>query len=78
MLTVAFLSIFSVFEVILEGMKLRGCANRDGKLTLTWGLGQPTKTLTDGERRSLRWTSIVKLNHSFVGNAWLEYEHCAV
>jgi len=48
-LTVAFISIFSVFEVILEGMKLRGCANRECTLTRTWGLGQPTKKLTYGE-----------------------------
>jgi len=37
-LTVAFISIFSVFEVILEGIKLRGCANHEYTLTLTWEL----------------------------------------
>jgi len=46
---VAFISIFSVLEVILEGMKLRGCANHEYTLTLTWGLGQPTKKATYGE-----------------------------
>jgi len=48
-LTVAFISIFSVFEVILEGMKLRGCASHEYTLTLKWGLGQPTKKLNCGE-----------------------------
>jgi hypothetical protein len=48
-LTVAFIYIFSVFEVILEGMKLRGRASHEYTLTLTWGLGQPTNKLTYGE-----------------------------
>ena len=48
-MTGTFISVFSVFEVILEGMKLRGCANHEYTLTLTWELGQPANKLNDGE-----------------------------
>jgi hypothetical protein len=76
-LTVAFISVFSVFEVILEGMKPRGCANHKYTLTLTWGAGLAYQKADLWRRRSLRWTSIVQLHHSFVRNAWLECENCA-
>jgi hypothetical protein len=48
-LTVAFISMFSIFEVILEGMKLRGCVNHEYALTLTSELGHLTNKLTDGK-----------------------------
>jgi len=48
-LTVTVISILSVFVVIFEGVKLRGCASHEYTLTLTWGLSQPTKKLTCGE-----------------------------